>query len=937
MIFKKQSIFDRYILKTNKFLNQLNLSLPLNSLIMKKLLLLITSLVILPVLLHAQWSTNPAVNNVICNITGDQAIPKVATCQNGDTYIAYFSSESGNYDIRLQRLDVLGNKLWAPNGILISNNPSMSWLTDWDITADNPAGYCILAVMDIRNGNNNIYGYRIAPDGSFAWGPNGVTLSNNLSFNASPKVIATASGNAVFAWQADSVILMQKISPTGTFLWGPSGKTWAPSGASATHSYNWPQLLPVGTDEFLMKYFEDSGSGMYPTRYIWVDKFNASGLGAWSAPVSVSNAGGMASFNQLVSFINDNSDGCFVSWYDDRDNDQKSNAWVQHVSAAGSVTLGTNGTEVCNNNANNHFYPTAVIPAGSSDVYVFWNEMNSLQTTFGIYGQRITSTGLLLWATAGNPIIPVSSTDVYPLEAKPYQTDMVVFYDQYIDAVNQYLKAMRITPAGTFAWTGNSVLISSVLSQKVHEYVTDLNNEQWILAWEDNRTSGDVDIYAQNLKPAGDLGPVGPLTYGNIDGHVTISGGTASVTSVTVTAGVNTTHPDATGHYAFTNILTGTYTVNATLPGYTSGSQTGVVVLDSQTTPNINFSLNYIPVTGFITGTVTLNGGSGNVSQVVVTAGSNTTNPAANGSYSLEVPGGNYTVVATLSGYSPGAVGGIIVVNGQTTPNVNLSLNPTGSILGQVSLNGGSGNVTQTIITAGTYYTHPDATGFYGMDVPVGTYTVTASLSGYEPGTVNNVVVTGGQTTPNVNFTLNPILTSGTIEGTVTIDPVGYSVTNVVVSAGNYLTNPDANGHYSLIVSAGTYTVEAAYPGEFIPDTTYTNVVVAVSQTIPNRNFHMIWTLGIPGNQSQSSLTIIPNPTGINGKITIPVSSAGQYILELFDQSGRNIANATRYFGTGTAVLPVMDFASVLRSDGVYILRISGKGKELTARFVFRK
>jgi len=117
----------------------------------------------LPIYGIGQWSTSPAVNNPINTATGEQAIPKVATCPNGDTYIGFFSSESGNYNVRLQRLDPQGNILWANNGILISSHPQMTWLTDWDMTADN-ANHAILAFQDIRNGgNNNVVVYRISP------------------------------------------------------------------------------------------------------------------------------------------------------------------------------------------------------------------------------------------------------------------------------------------------------------------------------------------------------------------------------------------------------------------------------------------------------------------------------------------------------------------------------------------------------------------------------------------------------------------------------------------------------------------------------------------------------------------------------------------------------------------------------------------------------
>jgi hypothetical protein len=897
---------------------------------MKKFLLLTTTLLLACQLLHAQWSTNAAVNNEICNITGEQALPKVANCPNGDIYISYFSNEGGNYDVRLQRLDVYGNVLWASNGIMISTHPSMSWLTDWDMTAD-PSGHCIIAVMDIRNGNNNIYGYRIAPDGTFDWGANGVTLSNNPAFNASPKVISTASGNAVFAWMADSVIIMQKVGPAGSLLWGPLGITLAPPGASSSHQYSWPQMMPVGSDDFLMKYYEDSGSGLYPARYIWLQRFNPNGTALWSPPASVSNAGGITLWTQILSFSTDYSEGAYIAWHDDRDNDQRANSWVQHVSSTGSVTLGNNGTEVCNNNANNHYYPVAAFPQGSSDVYVFWNEMNALQTQWGLYGQKISSTGSLQWSTTGNVFIPLSSTDVTPLAAKPYSTDAILFYDYYNDASNQLLKAMRVTPSGGYVWSGNSVNVSSVVSQKVHEEIADMNFNQWVLTWEDNRDAGDVNIYAQNFKPTGDLGPVGPLTYGNIDGHVTLSGGTGSVTNVTVTAGIYTTHPDATGHYTLSNVLTGTYTVTASLSGYSSGSVPGVAVTENNTTSNVDFTLTYIPVTGFITGTVTLSGGTGNVMQTLVAAGSYSTIPDATGFYSLEIPGGSYVVTATLSGYSQGAASAT-VTNGETTPNINFLLYPTGSIQGQVTLNGGSGDVAQTIITAGSNTAHPDPTGFYGMTVLAGTYLVTASLSGYEPDTVENVVVTGGQATLGVNFHLNPIATAGTIEGTVTLTGGMGDVTQAIVHAGGYMTNPDLNGHYSLVVEAGMYYVFATL-ANYKNDTVY-DVTVNVGQTTSNVDLVLDAILGIPALAGPGEIKVIPNPTGTDGRIQFGITSPGRYTIGIFDAGGKLIKKLSRQLNTGSYDLAISDLS--LTTSGTYFIRIAGNAIEMSSRFVFK-
>lgn len=203
---------------------------------MKSILYPLILLILMPVLAISQWSTNPSVNTPINITAGEQAIPKIATCPNGDSYIGFFSMESGNYNVRLQRLDAQGNELWASGGILISSHPQMSWLTDWDMTADN-ANHAILTFQDVRNGgNNNVVAYRISPSGTFIWGADGIALSNSTAFDAAPKVCATAAGNAVFAWQADDVTIMQKVSASGSLMWGTSGITLSGPAASSSMS-----------------------------------------------------------------------------------------------------------------------------------------------------------------------------------------------------------------------------------------------------------------------------------------------------------------------------------------------------------------------------------------------------------------------------------------------------------------------------------------------------------------------------------------------------------------------------------------------------------------------------------------------------------------------------------------------------------------------------
>ncbi len=777
--------------------------------------------------LHAQWSSNPAVNNVICSLAGEQAIPKVAICPNGDIYVGYFSNESGNYNVRLQRLDGLGNTLWATDGILISNNQQDTWLTDWDMTAD-PANHAILVFNDIRNGNTNVYAYRIAPDGTFVWGANGVALSNNSAFNAAPKVIATNAGNIIAAWMSDQVIVMQKINPAGVVQWGPAGIT-----ISGTNSRTWPQMMPVGTDEFIMKYYDDSGAGWSPTRHVYAQKYNSSGTGIWSTPAVISTAGGISAQTQILPFISDNNGGFYIAWDDDRDNNLLANSWVQHINASGQALFQANGVEVSTEGTMNHWYPKLGLPSGSQEVYVFWNEINGNQDQWGIMAQKFSASGLRQWTDNGLTLIPVSSTNYHPMAGRNTDTDMVLFVEEYSGSINSFIKAMRVGTDGSFIWTPFLKPVSSVNSQKIHTSISTLSNAQWVLAWEDTR-NGTSDIYAQNLSLDGLPGPV---EFGTLSGTITLNGGFGNVTEATVQAGSQTTHPNASGFYTF-NLPVGNYSLSATLNGYNTASQSNLAVIMNQTT-TANLTLNAIPV-GKIEGDVTILNGSGNVWNVTITAGSVTAHPDVSGHYSMLVSPGTIDVIASLPLYTNDTVQDVAVVLNQVTGNVDFELElapTTGFIDGHVTLNGGSGVVTEVVVNAGGYITNPDVTGFYSMEVPVGNYDVMASLAGYATQFHLGVPVQPAQTTHNIDFILTPAADIAYITGNVSVQGSIQSITDVLVSSGNNSCHPDASGNYVLEVASGTYDVTASH--DYTDEQTITGITVLPGQTATDINFSL--------------------------------------------------------------------------------------------------
>lgn len=535
-----------------------------------------------PVLTHAQWSSNPAENLQLSNLPGDDVISKTALCPNGDVYVGYFALESGNYNIRLQRLDHQGNILWDQNGILISNHPSMSWLTDWDMTAD-LENHAIMTWQDIRNGgNNNIVAYRISPEGDFVWGEDGLSLSNSTAFDAAPKVTVTSSNNVVIAWQSEIVIIRQKISPDGTLLWGEDGIT-----LSGPKQFTWPQLMPVGDDDVIMKYFEDSGPPNAPTRHVFAQRYTSDGSAVWAEPTVISNQGGISAWTQIFPMINDGNDGFYISWHEDRAYTNLYKAYVQHIDQNGNAMFEENGQIITVNTTLNHFYPQLAKPENDPHIYVLWNLVNMDQNQWGLAGQKISPEGDLKWGDNGKTLISLSTKGLQPHKGLQHGEDIILIYEDYFNSIETSLKAMRLDSNGDFVWENESVFISSVQSTKIHLDISDWHQNQWVMSWEDER-GGNSDIYIQNLLPSGELGSA--AANGTLSGTISLINGTADLSQTEISIDENSTFADADGNYSI-SVAAGTYTVTAINPYAEIIIVEDVEIAENETT-TLDFELN---------------------------------------------------------------------------------------------------------------------------------------------------------------------------------------------------------------------------------------------------------------------------------------------------------------------------------------------------------
>jgi hypothetical protein len=227
------------------------------------------------------------------------------------------------------------------------------------------------------------------------------------------------------------------------------------------------------------------------------------------------------------------------------------------------------------------------------------------------------------------------------------------------------------------------------------------------------------------------------------------------------------------------------------------------------------------PPVGSISGNVKDSQGLAIASATVSYSGGTATSDDS-GNYTLpNVKTGSVQLTASATG-SQNSTQTVTVAGGaQATQNFVLQPvappGPTGSISGNVTSSAGSA-LAGAMVSYSAGSTVTDSGGNYTLtNVPAGSASLTASLSGYQSSTQTVTVV--ADTTSSANFTLTPNPpppppTSGTVSGRVTkiSNATAIAGATVLYSGGSALTN--STGDYSLAsVAAGTYTFTASANG----------------------------------------------------------------------------------------------------------------------------
>ncbi len=492
---------------------------------MRRSLPALLTMLLLSASTHAQWNSDPTINNKVSNVAGTKdelfALPDGA----GGMHLVWTDSRNSGTtgtDIYYQRILNNGTLVFDSAGVLVCNAAGAQANARVVPAA---AGAVIVVWQDGRTASNNaIYAQKISSTGTPEWAANGVVVADATGNQNSPQVVSDGAGGAIAFFQDNRVsgveLYAQRINGDGVVQWTADGIAIA----TQANSQNAQTIVADGAGNYYLAWSD--GRIANSNSDVFVQKIDNSGTLAWNAAnqgVNICNANN----NQLTPQIALGAGGSiYVTWADLRaGTNNLTDVYVQRVLSDGTVdpAFPANGLLV-GGAANNQTNPY-IVADGSGNAIITWADQRAgtASTARDIFAQKVLSTGAVAWAANGVQVTteagaqPNSATEGFRIVSDGAGGAIIVWDDARISTTDLQVYAQRLDGDGNALWPVGPdpkapiAVASGAANQRIPVAVTDGSNGV-IVAWADSRSGTNLDLFASRVFAGGAL-PVSLLRF----------------------------------------------------------------------------------------------------------------------------------------------------------------------------------------------------------------------------------------------------------------------------------------------------------------------------------------------------------------------------------------------------------------------------------------
>ena len=430
----------------------------------------------------------------LCTLPSGELIDRAVSDGSNGAIVVWDDNRSGaGTDIYVQRVDINGNALWMNEGVAVCTATGSQY--NARLCSDG-AGGAVIAWVDYRAGQNDIYAQRVDASGNVLWATTGVAICAETDNQISPTLVPDGGGGAIIAWQdyrsgTNYDIYAQRIGGNGTLLWAAGGREIC----VAANSQYYPEAVSDGSGGAVITWHDYRG-GNYD---IYAQHVNTAGVRLWTLDgVAVT----VAANNQVSPKItSDGAGGAIIAWHDYR-NGSNYDVYAQRMTSGGTASWTANGVAVCT--AGKDQSDPQLISDGASGAIITWQD--SRGTDSDIYSQRVNSSGTALWTSDGVLICGVTGGQSRPALVTDGSGGAIIVWEDYRSGGSSDIYSQKIVSTGVIQWSATGISISSAFSyQEIPQVVSD-NLGGAIIAWQDERSGSSTDIYAGHVDGDGNAG-----------------------------------------------------------------------------------------------------------------------------------------------------------------------------------------------------------------------------------------------------------------------------------------------------------------------------------------------------------------------------------------------------------------------------------------------
>jgi PKD repeat protein len=282
------------------------------------------------------WGSNGV---LLVSAPNAQATAGVIPDGHNGAIIAWEDGRDSGFDVYVQRLSAEGQSLWASNGVRLT--AGTGGLANFISIVSDQDGGAILAWNDSRNYFGDIYAQRVNSSGIALWTSNGVALTSLFADQSFPLLATDGAGGAIVAWvdqrSGEPDIYAGRVDSNGAVLWGVDGVPVC----TAPNLQMFPRIVSDNAGGAIVTW-DDFRNAAASRGDIYCQRLNAAGNSLWASngvPVC-----SQADHQYGGGLVTDGEHGAIIGWVDQRSGNN--DLYAQRMDAAGFARWASNGIPV---------------------------------------------------------------------------------------------------------------------------------------------------------------------------------------------------------------------------------------------------------------------------------------------------------------------------------------------------------------------------------------------------------------------------------------------------------------------------------------------------------------------------------------------------------------------------------------------------------------